>query len=103
MSLIWIWEKVWEHEDNLFAEFLKPVPIVTPHFIEIRLGYPVLFLHFFHMLMECNHLRLQVSILFHQIVDLVGHPAQLGLQINHLLAKSPRRILEFLQVMYFGL
>ena len=57
--------QVWEHEDSLFAEVLKLVPIVTPHFIEIRLGYLVLlnglFLHFVHIFMERSHLRLQVG------------------------------------------
>lgn len=54
--------QVWEHDDNLFAEVLKPVPIVTPNFIEIELGSLVLLdgllPHFFHVLMEGNHFQL---------------------------------------------
>ena len=61
--------QAWELEDSLFTKVLKPVPIVTPYFIEIGLGYLVLFygllLHDFHVLMECIHFKLQMGILLH--------------------------------------
>lgn len=30
---------IWEHEDSLIMKIFEPVPIVTPHFIEIGLGH----------------------------------------------------------------
>ena len=98
--------QVWEHEDGLFMEVLKLVPVITLHFIEIRLGSLILFnglfSRFFHVLMKCSHFKFQMGIFFHQIFGLMSHPTQLSLQINHLLAKGLRRFLEFLQGICFG-
>jgi len=84
--------KVWEQKDSLLVEFLKAIPVITLHLIEIGLGCLELFvghpLHLVHMLMESSHLRLQIGILFHQLVGLVSNPTELSLQLDHLLTKG---------------
>ena len=37
------------------------------------------------------------------LLDLVSNPTKLGLQVNHLLAKGPRRLLELPQSIRLGL